>query len=81
MNIRETSLPGLGHMFEVDTISGDRLVIVVHADGTRDLYQYRPGNDERPASVVRLTDAEARQIAGIVGDPTYASQLLASHSQ
>jgi TrkA domain protein len=69
--ISETFLPGVGRKFQVETTSGDRLVIVIHDDGTRELYHFTRRNLDRPSSVLRLTDGEARQIAGIVGGLTY----------
>ena len=66
-SISESILPGVGRKFQVDTLSGDRLTIVIHDDGTRELYHFSRKNLDRPASVLRLTDGEARQIAGIVG--------------
>jgi TrkA domain protein len=74
--ISETFLPGVGRKFQVETTSGDRLVIVIHDDGTRELYHFARRNMERPSSVLRLSDGEARQIAGIIGGLTYVPRSL-----
>ena len=74
--ISEVFLPGVGRKFQVETLAGDRLVIVIHDDGTRELYHFARRNMERPASVMRLSDGEARQIAGIIGGLTYVPRSL-----
>jgi TrkA domain protein len=74
--ISEAFLPGVGRKFQVETLTGDRLVIVIHDDGTRELYHFTRKNLDRPASVLRLSDGEARQIAGIVGGLTYVPRNL-----
>jgi TrkA domain protein len=74
--IREVFLPGVGRKFQVETMTGDRLVIVIHDDGTRELYHFTRRDLERPASVLRLSDGEARQIAGIIGGLTYVPRSL-----
>src|SRR4051794_12769011 len=74
--ISEAFLPGVGRKFQIETLAGDRLVIVIHDDGTRELYTFSRKNFDRPASVMRLTDGEARQIAGIVGGLTYVPRSL-----
>ena len=74
--ISELNLPGVGRKFQIETVSGDRLVIVIHDNGTRDLYHFTRKNKDRPASVLKLSDGEARQVAGIVGGLTYVPRAL-----
>jgi K+/H+ antiporter YhaU regulatory subunit KhtT len=51
--ISERFLPGVGRKFQVETTSGDRLVIVIHDDGTRELYHFTRRNMDRPSGVVQ----------------------------
>ena len=74
--ISESNLPGVGRKFQIETMSGDRLIIVIHDDGKRELYHFERKNLGRPASVLTLSDGEARQIAGIVGGLTYVPKAL-----
>jgi TrkA domain protein len=76
--ISESNLPGVGRKFQIETLSGDRLIVVIHDDGKRELYTFSRKNLDRPASVLTLTDGEARQIAGIVGGLTYVPKALPS---
>lgn len=77
MRIREADLPGIGRKFELDPRGGERVVVVVHDDGRRELYVFEggPGTDRKPV-VVGLDDPEARQLAGILGGMAYAPRAL-----
>ena len=75
--ISESNLPGVGKKFQIETTIGDRLVVVIHDDGRREIYHFDRKRLDRADSVVTLTDGEARQIAGIIGGLSYVPKALA----
>jgi TrkA domain protein len=66
MKVEEVALPGVGRKFTITVPSGDRLVIVVHNSGKRELQYFEAGEDDEPTAALDLTDEEAREVGAIL---------------
>ena len=65
--LRETRLPGVGVKYTLACGHGQRLAVILHNDGTREVYVFQRATDEEPAAVVHLDDDEARQLGAVLG--------------
>lgn len=72
--IKECDLPGIGKKFTLELDSGDKLVVVIHSSGEREVFKFIRDNDE-PTSVTKLSDEEARQIGAILAG-TYFQPVI-----
>lgn len=66
MEVKEADLPGVGRKFAVTTADQDRLTIIIHNTGAREIYNFKKGEDY-PSHALRLEDQEARQLSAILG--------------
>lgn len=78
MSISEEDLPGIGRRYEIVVGGGQRIVLVIHHSGRRDLY-VMDGDRDEPACAVELTDDQARTMGAILGGaflrPTIAQEI------
>jgi TrkA domain protein len=66
MDVREHDLPGVGKKFAVTTNDRDRMTIIIHNSGHREIYFFERDGDY-PAYAVRMEDGEARKLGAILG--------------
>ena len=66
MQVKEHDLPGVGKKFALTTNDAERMTIIIHNTGHREIYMFR-GKEEFPSTAVRLEDAEARMLGAILG--------------
>ena len=59
MKVEEVLLPGVGRKYTITVKSGDRIVIVVHSSGKRELQYFEAGEEDEPTVALDLTDEEA----------------------
>ena len=74
MKIRESELPGIGYKFQIVTKGNEKMVIVIHDDGRRNVSF--DSDHEESISSISLRDSEARQIAAILGGMVYKPRAL-----
>jgi TrkA domain protein len=65
--VLETRLPGVGIRYTITSARGTRLAVVLHNEGTCELYVFAGAADDEPQAVVELDDDEARRLGAILG--------------
>lgn len=65
MECNEIDLPGVGKKYAINTDDGERMTIILHTAGHREIYLFDQGADF-PNAAVRMDDEEARQVGAIL---------------
>ncbi|WP_254272584.1 cation:proton antiporter regulatory subunit [Haloarcula marina] len=65
MTVYETDVPGVGKKFEVEIGGEERLVIVIHHDGKREVF-HKSNPDADADRVFSLTGQRAREVGAIL---------------
>ncbi|TDQ42578.1 cation:proton antiporter regulatory subunit [Aureibacillus halotolerans] len=76
MEIWEKDLPGVGKKFVVETEDKEKMTVIVHDDGRRDIFKQDPNDPEEFLPTISLNDTESRQIASILGGMAYKPKAL-----
>ncbi|MER3479996.1 MAG: potassium transporter TrkA [Meiothermus sp.] len=74
MRVEEAVLPGVGRKYTITARSGDRVVVVVHHSGQRELQYFERGELEEPVATLDLTDEEARELGAILAGILFAPE-------
>jgi TrkA domain protein len=73
--VREVELPGVGVRHEFSTEEGDKVGVVSHRSGGREIYLADPDDPDRFKRALRLSAEDARTLAEILGASRVAAQL------
>ncbi len=73
--VSEAYLPGIGKKFTLETQQGDRVVVVVHNEGKREIYHFE-GEGESPGTIITLSDEEARRLSAILGGAYFRPKVV-----
>jgi TrkA domain protein len=76
-DVTETRLPGVGVRHEFQTVAGERLGLVSHRTGRRELLLYDRHDPDAACAVVHLDSDDARTLAELLG-ASHVSESLAS---
>ena len=70
----ESDLPGIGKKISCTTHSKEKLVLLIHHDGKREVYIM--DNDGEPQANVTLLDEEARRLGGFLSGVMYKPKAV-----
>ena len=65
--IETTHLPGVGERHDFVTEGGDRVGIITHRDGRRELLFYDPSDPDRCLAAARLSEDDLRRLVELCG--------------
>jgi TrkA domain protein len=76
LDLRETRLPGVGVKYSLRLAAGDRLAIILHNDGQREIYYFPHGKEDAEPAVIELHDEEARQLGAVLAGAYERPQIV-----
>lgn len=76
-DVRETQLPGVGVRHEFTTAEGERVAVVSHRNGRRELVVYDRDDPDASTTVLHLTRDDTRTLAELLG-ASQVSEAVAS---
>ncbi len=77
MDVNETHLPGVGLRYDMTTAAGDRVGVLIHRLGRRELLVYDRHDPDAAVVNVRLELDEARTLAEMFGAALVSAQVSA----
>jgi TrkA domain protein len=80
-DVHETKLPGMGIRYEFKTARGNRMGVVHHRTGRRELVLYDPKDPDSCRDVVALDEDDSRTLAELLGGSRVEEQLERLHQE
>jgi TrkA domain protein len=81
VEVEQTALPGIGLRHDFTTRKGQRVGVVSHRTGRRDLVIYDKEDPDAVCQTVKLNDEEADALAELLGAPRIVARLNQLHQQ
>lgn len=66
MQIKTTELPGIGKRYSFTTAEKDHVVIILHQNGSREVYHFNDEDADEPDFTMNMTDEESRQFGTLL---------------
>ncbi|MFO8033470.1 MAG: cation:proton antiporter regulatory subunit [Desulfohalobiaceae bacterium] len=66
MQIKTSDLPGVGKRYTFSTSQGDKLVIILHHSGHREIFHFSDEDQDEPDFNMNMNDDEARQFGTLL---------------
>lgn len=79
--VRETRLPGVGVRHEFTTASGERLAVLSHRSGRRELVIYDRHDPDAATTVLHLSRDDTRTLAELLGASQVSEAVTAVQQQ
>jgi len=80
-DVEETQLPGMGVRYDFTTDEGDRLGVLVHRTGRRDVFLYAADDPDECRATITLRPDDARTLSELLGASRVAEHLAAVQQQ
>ncbi|HVM09492.1 MAG TPA: cation:proton antiporter regulatory subunit [Acidimicrobiales bacterium] len=79
--VRETRLPGVGVRLEFETEGGERVAVIAHRSGRRELVVYDRDDPDAAGTVVQLTTDDSRTLSELLGASQVSEVLTVMRQQ
>ncbi len=66
MEFKESDLPGIGKKFSIITSHGDKITVVIHITGKREIFFFEEDDYDDPLCDIVLTEEEANQLGSVL---------------
>jgi TrkA domain protein len=81
MQVERTILPGVGLRYDFATRRGQRIGVVAHRAGARELVVYDSADPDTSRDLLILTEEESDVLAELLGAPTFVERIANMHRE